>query len=163
MRQQIETGVGTILKQLITVEGLKSMMEEYWSSRLLDLLMLILKNAIASLRQVFICIDAVDEFPPDDLTLLLELLRAIVRGSPRTKIFLSGRPHVRGAVRREFVGAVVILICPNPKDISNYVAMRLERDDKPGAIDNDLRADIGDMIVEKMSDRWVAHSVVPFY
>jgi len=55
-----------------------------------------LGNAISSLSPVFICIDGLDECLPKDLPVLLESLRAIVREPPITRIFLTGRPHVKG-------------------------------------------------------------------
>ena len=75
-------------------------------------LMEMLKIVLASLPQVFICIDALDEFLPKDLPELLESLRDIVRESSRTHIFLTGRSHVKEAVQRCFTKAVVILISP---------------------------------------------------
>ena len=149
------TVLGAIFKQLISREGMKSVLKESRGGGLMDRVMQMLRTTIASLDQVFICIDGLDEFPQENLPLLLRRLGDIVRDSPRTRIFLTGRPHVQGIVRGQFVGAVAILIYPNLRDIRNYVGMRLERDDKPGVMDNDLRADIGEMIMEKMSDRWV--------
>ena len=150
--QAVANMMGAILKQLETRETLKGMRKEYGRGTELDGL---LRTAIASLRQVFICIDALDECPPENLPGLLELLGGIVHEFPRTRIFLTGRPHVKEVIQRHFVGAVEIPICPNPKDIRNYLRMRLERDGKPEAMGNNLRASIGEIIVEKMSDRWV--------
>jgi len=118
-------------------------------------LMQMLKIAIASLPQVFICIDALDECLPKNLPELLESLRDVVRESPTTRIFLTGRPHVTGAVQRYFAGAAVIPISPNKGDIRNYLEMRLDRDDEPEAMDDDLRADILKGILDKMSDMYV--------
>ena len=114
-----------------------------------------LKIAIASLPQVFICIDALDEFLPKHLPELLASLRDIFRKCPRTRIFLTGRPHVKENIQRYFSKMVVIPIKPNTDDIRNYLEMRLERDDEPEAMDNDLRADIVKIIPEKMSDMCV--------
>ena len=115
-------------------------------------LMKMLKITIASLPPVFICIDALDECQPKNLPELLKSLRDIVRESPRTKIFLTGRPHVREDIQRYFTGATVIPINPNLKDIRNYLEMKLERDQEPEAMNDDLRADIVKIIMEKMSD-----------
>ena len=49
-----------------------------------------LKIAIASLPQVVICIDALDECLPKYLPELLRSLKDIVRESPGTRIFLYG-------------------------------------------------------------------------
>ena len=119
--------------------------------RLADL-MGMLKIAIASLPQVFICLDALDECLPKYLPELLVSLRDIVRESSRTRIFLTGRSHVREDVLRYFIKAIVIPISPNSDDIRNYVEMRLDRDDEPEAMSNDLRADIVRVILRKISD-----------
>jgi len=50
-----------------------------------------LRTAIASPGQVFICIDALDECLPRHQSDLLKSLRDIVRESPTTRIFLTGR------------------------------------------------------------------------
>jgi len=123
--------------------------------RLADVMGL-LRIAIASLPQVFICIDALDECLPKCLPELLESLRNLVRESPNTRIFLTGRPHVAEAVGRYFAKTVVIPISPNTEDIRNYVEMRLDRDDEPEAMTNDLRGDIVAAILEKISDMCVA-------
>ena len=114
-----------------------------------------LKIAIASLPKVFVCLDALDEFLPKHLPELLESLRDIVRESPRTRIFLTGRPHVKEAIQRYLTKAVVIPINPNQDDIKNYVEMRLDKDDEPEAMNKDLRKDIVTTILEKMSDMCV--------
>ena len=161
--QTVTNIMGAILKRLIG-EGIPRDIREAFQQekrgfggrglRLTDLVRMV-KNAIASLPQTFICIDAIDECLPKDLPLLLESLRDIVREFPRTKIFLTGRLHVSEVIQKYFVGALSIPICPNPNDIRNYLVMRLDRDDDPDAMDNDLREDIVKVIVDKMSDRYV--------
>ena len=66
--------------------------------RLADL-MGMLKPFIASLPQVFICLDALDECLPKRVPEVLESLRDILRESPGTRIFLTGRPYVREDVQ----------------------------------------------------------------
>jgi len=98
--------------------------------------------AIASLAQVFICIDALDQFLPKHLPEFLEPLRDIVREPPRTRIFLTGRPHVQENIRRYFPRMLVIYVKPNTGDIRNYLEMRLDRDLDSEAMSHSLRADI---------------------
>ena len=114
-----------------------------------------LKSAIASLPQVIICINALDECLPKCLLELLMSLRDIVRESPTTGIFLTGRPHIREDVQRYFTSAVVIPISPNTDDIWTYLKMRLDEDTEPEAMNDDLRADIVRVILEKISDMCV--------
>ena len=147
--------IAAILKQLVRGRGTpKDLREAFQEGRrpLLPDLVRILRVVIASLPRVFICIDALDEFLPKDLPELLQSLRDIVRDSPRTRIFLTGRPHVTETIQRYFTKVVAIPISPNQDDIKNYMEMRLERDDQPEAMNKDLRAYIVKIILDKMSD-----------
>ena len=153
--------MGAILKQLVgrgdipqdVREAFKKGKREFGGrGPLLADLMQMLRTIITSLHQVFICIDALDECLPKHLPKLLESLRDIVREFPRTRIFLTGRPHITGSVHKYFTGAAVIPITPNTDDIRDYLNMRLEEDDEPEAMDDELRADIVKCIVDKMSD-----------
>ena len=162
--------MGAILKRLVGERIPRDIREAFQEAKkvggrrpLLPDLMRMLKIAIASLPPIFICIDALDECRPQDLSQLLELLGDIVRESPTTRIFLTGRPHVNEVIRRQFVGAIVIPICPNRDDIRNYLEMRLNMDNEPEAMDRDLRADIMQIIMQKMSDRWVGAFGVSLY
>ena len=163
--QTIASMMGAILKQLVGRGGIPIYLREAFQEgkkeiggrglRLTDL-MRMLRAAIASLPQVFICIDALDECLPKHLPKLLESLRDIVQESPTTRIFLTGRPHVAGAIQRYFTKTVVIPISPNADDIRNYLVMKLDEDDDPEAMDGDLRAEIVKVILDKMSNMCVA-------
>jgi len=162
--QTIANIMGAILKQLVGRAGIAEGLREAFQKakkevggrgpRLPDL-MGMLRTTIASLPKVFICVDALDECLPKCLPELLGSLRDIVRESPSTRIFLTGRPHVREDIQRYFTKAVVIPISPNADDVRNYVEMRLDRDSEPEAMSRDLRADIVRVIVEKISDMCV--------
>ena len=123
-------------------------------------LMRMLKITIASLPQVFISLDALDEFLPKNLPELLGSLRDLVRESSKTRIFLTGRPHVTEDIRRYFAKAVVIPITPNGDDVKSYLEMRFERDTEPEAMNDSLRADIQRIILEKTSDMYVRVSYI---
>jgi len=157
--QSVINVMAAILKQLVgrseVPKDISEDIREAFHERrrpLLPDLVKMLRIAIASLPRVFICIDGLDEFLPKDLPELLELLRDSVRESPTTRIFLTGRPHVKETVQRYFTKVVVIPISPTRDDIRNYVEMRLDRDEEPDAMNKDLRADIVKMILDKMSD-----------
>jgi len=162
--QTITNTLGAILKQLVGEGDIPEYLREAFKGskrelgggglRLADLMGL-LRITIASLPQTFICIDALDECLPKYLPELLESLRDLVRESPNTRIFLTGRPHVAEDVRRYFANSVVIPISPNPDDIRNYVEMRLDRDAEPEAMTDVLRSDIVGAIQEKISDMCV--------
>ena len=161
--QTVINMMGAILKQLVAGREIsKDIREEFQEAKknggrrpLLADLRRMLRIAIAPLPQVFICMDALDECLPRNLLELLELLRDIVRESPPTRIFLTGRPHIREDIQRYFTKAVVTPISPNADDIRNYLKMRLNRDPEPEAMSNDLREDIVRVILEKMSDMCV--------
>ena len=162
--QTVTNMMGAILKQLVGSGGIPVYLREAFQRGknqlggrrlLLAELIGMLRIAIAPLSRVFICIDALDEFQPKDLPELLESLGDIVRESRRTRIFLSGRTHVRGAIQKYFIKAVMIPISPKPDDIRNYLERRLDRDQEPEAMSDDLRTDIVRIIIEKMSDMCV--------
>ena len=162
--QTITNMMGAILKQLVGRGDIPIYLREAFQEgnkeiggrgpRLRDL-MRMLRIAITSLPQVFICIDALDECLPKQLPQLLESLRDITRESPQTRIFLTGRPHAKEDVQRYFPKAVVIPVSPNMDDIRNYLEMRLDRDPEPEAMNNNLRADIVRITLEKISNVWV--------
>ena len=163
--QTITNMLGAILKQLVGRGDIPDDVREAFQEgkkeiggrglRHVDIVGM-LRITIASLPQVFICIDALDECLPRNLLELLESLRDIARESPKTRILLTGRPHAGEAIQRYFPKAVVLPISPNTEDIRNYLEMRLTRDVEPEAMDNDLRADIVSNILDKMSDMYVA-------
>ena len=168
--QTITNVMGAILKQLVGREGLpKHIREEFEEGkdeisgrglRLADL-MGMLRIAVASLRQAFICIDALDECLPKYLPELLRSLGDIVREFPTTRIFLTGRPHVREDIQGYFNKVAMIPISPNTGDIRNYLEMRLGRDAEPEAMNNDLREDIIGIFLERISDMCVGTFSIP--
>ena len=162
--QTITNIMGAILKQLVSRGKILMDVREAFEKakmtfggrgpRLADL-MDMLKIVIASLPRVFICLDALDECLPKYLPELLESLRDLILECPKTRIFLTGRSHVGEDVQRRFPKVVVVPISSNANDVRNYVEMRLNRDDEPDAMNNDLRADIVRVILEKISDMCV--------
>ena len=157
--------LGAILKRLVGREIPEDIRKAFNDGRrpLLADLMRMLRVAIAKLPQVFICIDALDECLPKDFPKLLESLRDIVRESPGTRIFLTGRPHIWEAIQSYFTKAIAIPITPNEDDIRNYVEMRLDRDPDPDAMSNDLRGDIVRIILDKMSKMCVVSPLSKTY
>ena len=170
--QTIANMMGAILKQLVGRGDIPDSIREAFQEakkqiggrglRLVDL-MGMLKTAIASLRQVFICIDALDECLPRHLPELLKSLRDIVRESLTIRIFLTGRPHVKEDIQRYFTKAAAMPISPNTDDIRNYLEMRLDGDTDQEAMSDDLRADIVRIILEKISDMCVEASSISTY
>ena len=162
--QTVINMMGAILKRLVGREIPEDIQEAFEEGRRPLLVDLIgrLKSIMASLPPVFICIDALDECLPKYLPELLESLRDIVQEYPTTRIFLTGRPHVSGVIQKYFIGVVVMPISPNMDDVRDYLEMKLYRDEEPEAMDEELRADIVKVILDKMSDMCVGALDLPF-
>ena len=161
--QTITNVLGAILKQLVGMGGIPEDIRgafqkgkgEIGGRGLLHAdLMGMLRIATAPPRRIFICIDALDECLPKYLPELLQSLRDIGRESPTMRIFFTGRPHVQEDIQGYFPKVVVIPISPNIDDIRNYLEMRLDRDATPEVMNDDLRADIVRIILEKISDMY---------
>ena len=152
--------LGAILKQLLERDGIPEPLRQVFraekrgfggrAAQLLDLVE-ILKKTIVSLPEVFICIDGLDECLPKNRRELLESLQDITRASPTTRIFLSGRPHIRDEVERYFTKVITVAVVPAIEDIERYLEMRLDRDPTPSAMNNNLRAEIMRVIPRKIS------------
>ena len=152
--------LGAILNQLLERDGIPEHVRLAFRKekggfggravRLSDLVE-ILKRTIASLPEVFICIDGLDECLPNNRRVLLESLQVIVQSSPTARVFVSGRPHIRDEIRRCFTGAIMIPIIPTTDDIERYLKMRLDRDTTPNEMDDSLRAEIMRVIPKEVS------------
>ena len=160
--QTVINMMGAILKRLVGSEVPKDIQKAFQEKRrpLLTNLLSMLKTAIDSLPQVFICIDALDEFLPEDLPELLVSLRDIVLKSPKTRIFLTGRPYIREDIQEYFGGAVVIPIVPKTEGVRGYLKMRLDKDNKRREMKEEFRTEIVRTILENMSDMCVELFVV---
>ena len=152
--------LGAILTQLLERDGIPETVrgafrngKRGFGGRALQLsdLVKMLETTIASLPEVFICIDGLDECLPKNRRELLESLRDIVRASPATRVFLSGRPHVRDEIKGCFSAAIMIAVIPTIWDIERYLKMRLDRDTAPNAMDDNLRAEIMRVVPRKIS------------
>ena len=93
----------------------------------------IVTKTITSLPRLFICVDALDESPSKHRQELFESLQEIVQGSPNTRVFLTGRPHIDSEIVKWFSEALRIPLSPTHGDIMSYLEMRLK-------VDNNLRA-----------------------
>jgi len=102
-KQSTTNMIGSILKQLVSgLEELpeelkKAFRKEKWNigGRSLELpdFRRILKPVLGLFKQVFICIDALDEFLAEDRLGFIEELRWILQESPDVRLFLTGGPH----------------------------------------------------------------------
>ena len=161
--------IGAILKQLVAREDMLEHVRTAFKKakkelggrglRLQDM-MQVAKQAVATLPQVFICIDALDECLPKNLLELLKSLRDILQESPRMRIFVTGRPHVEVEIIRYFA-AIIVPISPGMHEIKRYLEKKLEMDTMCDAMSDDLRADILRIIPERISEMCVGVSTAP--
>jgi len=100
-------------------------------------------QTVTSLRPTFICVDALDECVEVNQPEVLDSLRQILEKSPKTRIFLTGRRHIRGEIER-YLGAraAIISIKPSNDDIVEYIRIRLSKDRCRDAMDGSLEAEI---------------------
>ena len=109
--------------------------------------------AVTSLQRTFICVDALDECVPSHRREVLGALGQILQGSPNTRIFMTGRSHIRGVVEKELgVTATSVLIVSREDDIVTYLCARLGKDTTPEAMDSFLKNDIMKSIPEEISE-----------
>ena len=98
---------------------------------------------ISSSRRTFICVDALDECPPGYRVKLLDSLNQVLQKSPGARIFLTGRPHIRGEVERHLAGrAATRSITPTKDDIIIFLRAKLREDTMPDAMDESLSEEI---------------------
>ena len=108
---------------------------------------------ISSSRRTFICIDALDECPAGPRWKLLDILNQIVQRSPGTRLFLTGRPHIRAEVEKHLGGrAATISITSTKNDITKFLQAKLKEDAMPDAMDDSLEEDIMQTIPDTFSE-----------
>ena len=112
-----------------------------------------LLHTVTSLQQTFLCVDALDECMEGHRSEVLDSLRQILEKSTSTRIFLTGRQHIRGEIDRHLGGRVVVLfVKPNNDDIVEYIRMRLSKDTSIDAMDSSLEAEIIKCIAENIPE-----------
>jgi len=162
--------VGAILKQLLVRgEMLEHVRQAFQRAKRevggrglrLPSMVQMLKQAVAILPKVFICIDALDECPPKHLLELLGSMKEVLKESPRTRIFLTGRPQVEAEITRYFTTRLTAPVIPKTHEIKRYLENKLEMDPEPAAMSDGLRADILRIIPERVSEMCVGASTVP--
>ena len=163
--QSATNTMGALLKQVVS--GLEEIPEEISrpyqdqkkaiggrGPRLADIVKML--QITTSKERTFICIDALDECLQEYRVKVLNSLDQILRKSPGTRIFMTGRPHIRSEVGRRLAGKVASLsISPRRDDITIYLRSRLEEDATPDAMDSRLEAEILEKISENISETYV--------
>ena len=123
--------------------------------RLPDMSKLLVKT-VSSVERVYICFDAMDELLPENRSELLRTLRRMIRDAPNIRLFLTGRPYVRGELDKYLTkGAYIIPVIADQGDIATYVSRKMEDDEDdggPALMPEDLRHDIMKTMLEKASE-----------
>ena len=105
-----------------------------------------------SIQIVYICIDAVDEVLPQHRPEFLRALRQILQDAPNVRLFLTGRPYIRGELDKNLTERVyAIHIVADQGDITRYLSQKMEDDQDPGLMTEDLRNNIMKIMLEKTS------------
>jgi len=117
-------------------------------------------QAVTSSLRLYICIDALDECVAVHRTKLLDSLKQVLEKSPHTRVFITGRPHIRGESEKRLAGQVVSMsVGPRKDDVIGYLRARLGEDEIPEAMNESLEADILEKIPENMSEMYVGATV----
>ena len=113
-------------------------------------------QTITTTKRTFLCVDALDECVPEHQMVILESLGQIVRESLDTRIFMTGRSHVRSEVERKLNGsAAFVLIEPTGGGIIAYLRERLRTDTAPEMMSSSLEANIMESISQISSETYV--------
>ena len=164
--QSVTCMLGSLLKQIVSrMEKIPEKISRAFQKRkealsgrkpqLVDVVKML--QLITSSYRTIMCIDALDECTALQRFRLFDSLEQILAKSPRTRIFVTGRPHIRDEIERRLVGQVVsVSVSPTRGDIIRYLRVRLGQDPTPGAMDQSLEAEILDKIPENVSEMCVA-------
>jgi len=123
-----------------------------------------LTKFLPSLKRVFICIDALDEFPTKQRAQLWDSLQHVIRECQNTRLFLTGRPQIRTEVEGYLPEeADMVTIEPTSEDIGRYIEERLDEDIDKSTIDEAFRDEIKSVIPKRVSGMYVLTRDVEFY
>ena len=149
--KQVVGGLGEVPEEIVRAyEGQKQVIGGR-APQLADIVKM-LQNT-ASIKRTFICIDALDECMMKYRVKILASLDQILKSSPGTRMFVTGRPHIEAEVGKRLSGrGTVIRITPHRHDITSYLLRRLEEDTMPDAMDSNLKADILKKISKDVSE-----------
>ena len=112
-----------------------------------------LLGSFSSTQPTFFCLDAVDECVSPDRAKILLSLKDIIKMSPTTRVFLTGRPHIDSEVEKHLSnGVTVVSISSRQDDIIRYIHTRFAEDATPDEMDEGLEAEIVNKLLETVSD-----------
>jgi len=160
--QSATSMLGSLLKQIVS--GMERIPEEISRAfkeqekviggrgpQLVDIVGML--QIATSSRPTFMCIDGLDECAGVQLIKVLGSLQQILDKSPSTRIFISGRFHIRAEVERALAERVVGLsIAPAKSDVVEYLHARLGEDETRDAMNECLEAEILEKIPQRKSE-----------
>ena len=110
-------------------------------------------NVAGHTEVVYIAVDAVDEVLPQHRFDFLRALRDILQDAPNVRLFLTGRPYIRAEVDKHLTKkAFAIHIVADQGDITLYLSQKMDDDEDPGLMTEDLKKNIMTTMVEKTSE-----------
>ena len=106
-----------------------------------------------SYERVYICVDAMDELLPQHRPEFLRALQQIIQETLNTRLFLTGRPHICGELDKHLTrGVHTIQIVPDQGDIAQYLSRKIDDDEDPDLMTENLKKDIMKTMLEKSSE-----------
>ena len=115
-----------------------------------DEILKLLISSLCTMQRSYICIDGLDAFPREYLPELFKSLMQVTQESPGTRLFLTGRQHVREEMGRHFTRRAEIRIESTEEDIRKFVTMGFRNDTELLAMNSDLKEVILQTIWEKV-------------
>ena len=80
---------------------------------------------------------------------------------PGTRIFVTGRPHIRAEIGKRLAGRVTsVPITPRRDDIISYLHSRLDEDTIPDAMESSLGAGVLKGVPDDISEMYVQEQAV---
>jgi len=155
--------IGSLLRQFAVgtaeiPEGIHSAFEKSRQGggrglELPDMMELFIKTIIL-IERAYICIDAADELLPQARSELLDALGQIIREAPNTRLFLTGRPHIRREIEKHLVqDAYSINVVVDQGDIARHLSRKMDDNMRDADVMGDLKNDMVGGMSEKASEK----------
>ena len=104
------------------------------------------------MEAVYLCVDAVDEVLPQHRLEFLRALRQVLQDAPNVRLFLTGRMYICAELDKHLTEeAYAIHIVADQKDITRYLSQKMNDNQDPGLMTEDLRDNIMTTMLEKSS------------
>src|SRR5205807_6542922 len=159
--------LGSLLRQLVSglegipdavVRGFRDQQKVIGGRRLQVPGILEMFQTIAGTKRTFMCVDALDECVPEHRMVVLQSLGEILRRSPNTRIFMTGRGHVRNEIETRLDGAVTFMLTqPTEDGFIRYIREKLKNDTTPDTMNPKLEAAILKGIPEISGETYVGN------